>query len=77
MVNTQNSQVEQQLRNVFCNCVKKLGDKCREKPDSLNEQEKQLWAKSNAAEMALKAQHGGDLVATMGNLGAVDPDQCN
>lgn len=76
MAASQNAQVEQSLRTTFCNCVKKLGDGCRKPSAALNDSEKALWAKSNAAEMALKAQHNGDLVASMGDLGTVDPDQC-
>jgi|GEM_PF-3167232 len=77
MAASQNSGVEQNLQNVFCNCVKKLGDKCRKPSAEVGETDKQLWAKSNGAEMALKAQHNGNLVASVGDAGTVDPDQCS
>jgi len=73
---TQHSNIEEQLRNVFCNCHKKLGSKCREKVETVPEDLKQLWAKSNAAEMALKMQHNLDPVAAMAGTSSLDPDVC-
>jgi hypothetical protein len=40
------------LKNVFCACVKKIGEKCRKKPESLTSDEKVLWVKANAVDMA-------------------------
>ena len=52
MTNEQN-----RLRTVFCACVKKIGDKCREKPDGLTGADKTLWVKANAVDMAFVASH--------------------
>jgi len=73
---TQHGNTEEQMRNVFCNCQKKLGPKCREKVETVPEDLKQLWAKSNAAEMALKMQHNLDPVAAMAGTNDLDADAC-
>jgi hypothetical protein len=76
MAASDNGQVEASLRTTFCNCVKKIGDACRKPGATVSKADLQLWAKSNAAEMALKAQHNLNIVAAAGGLGSVDPDQC-
>ena len=73
---TQHSNIEAQLQNIFCNCQKKLGPKCREKVDTVPEELRQLWAKSNAAEMALKMQHNLDPVAALAGTSSLDADAC-
>lgn len=39
------------MKSIFCACAKKLGDKCREKPDGLSGKDKSLWIKANAVDM--------------------------
>ncbi len=68
VVNTGNK-----IFKIFCNCFKKLGSKCQQKPVGLTEDEKRLWAKSNGAESIL------EVYSSPINGGAVskaDPDMC-
>ncbi|MBU6375012.1 MAG: hypothetical protein KGQ59_03375 [Bdellovibrionales bacterium] len=43
---------EKNLKNIWCNCWKRLADRCRQKADGLNKQDKELWTKANAVELA-------------------------
>lgn len=52
---TPKAQSDNRVRSIFCSCVKKLGKKCQQRPVDLKGDDRTLWAKSNAAESALKA----------------------
>lgn len=53
-------EAERRVRTIYCACIKKLGsDRCRKKPEGLSEADKELWAKGNAAEMALVSMSYG------------------
>lgn len=43
------------IQQYYCNCMKKLGDKCLGNSKDIAEENKSLWAKGNSAEMALRA----------------------
>lgn len=73
---TINAATEQNLKTIFCNCYKKHGELCRKPSAELGDQDKTLWAKSNAAEMALKAQNAGDITRAMSSVGTLDSDAC-
>lgn len=58
---------ENRIRGIFCSCFKKLGEKCRTKPDGLTDDDKILWAKSNAADSALHASGNMNLPLASSN----------
>ena len=64
-----NIKTEDTLKTVFCNCYKKHGDLCRKPSSELGDKDKTLWAKSNAAELALKSQ-------LFGSGPTLDNDEC-
>ncbi len=47
---------EARLRALWCNCWRRMKDKCRQKPDGLSAEDKALWSKANAVEMAFASQ---------------------
>lgn len=73
---SQVNKVESQISTIFCNCYKKLSDGCRKTSASLQPKDKDLWAKSNGAEAALKAYYASTIEGAVGGLGKLDPDQC-
>jgi hypothetical protein len=48
---------QDRLKSIFCTCYQTIGDKCREKPDGLNSEQRTLWIKANAVDLALLANH--------------------
>lgn len=44
---------ENRIKKIYCACIVKLGEKCRQKPEKLSKEEKIIWNKGNAAELAL------------------------
>ncbi len=67
---------ENRVRNIFCNCIKKLGQKCQKKPDGLTGEDRVLWAKSNGAEWALRGMTANDNPFQT-SRGGVDSAECN
>lgn len=61
------------LRKIFCACTKKIGEKCREKPDGLAGPEKALWIKANAADMAFV---GNSMSFETNAMSTIDPAEC-
>ncbi len=61
------------MKSVFCACVKKLGEKCRQKNSGLQGTEKALWIKANAVDMAMVARSTSWETST---LSQIDPDEC-
>lgn len=53
MLQTQVTAQMNKLTNIFCACVKKLGDKCQAPPTNLSSTEKDVWVKGNGAAEAL------------------------
>ena len=43
---------ESNLKGLWCNCWKKLQKKCRQRPEGLTGDDRELWLKANAVEMA-------------------------
>lgn len=72
---TEKVAAEGRVRNIFCACVKKLGDRCRQNPDGLAPADRELWAKSNGAEMALMGMARADNPFDS-NAGVVDTAEC-
>lgn len=73
------SSTSDKYRRIFCGCYAKLGEKCRENPTGLNAKDKDLWAKSNAAEMASAAHSGSNGIdgsPFSSSSGAIDPVEC-
>ncbi len=68
------TETRNRLRNIFCACAKKLGDKCRQKPDGISPSDKTLWVKANAVDMAMTG-----LATTWETNGMtlIDPAECN
>lgn len=53
----QSVNADNRLKSIFCSCVKKMGDQCRTRaPASMNPQDKTLWIKANAVDMAYVGQ---------------------
>jgi hypothetical protein len=46
---------EATLKTVWCNCWKKLKDKCQQSSKGLSQEDRALWLKANAVEMAFAA----------------------
>lgn len=61
------------MKAIFCACAKKLGDKCREKPDGLAQSEKTLWIKANAVDMAMI---GNSTTFETSSMSVIDPTEC-
>lgn len=61
------------MRAIFCACAKKLGDKCREKPDGLPQADKTLWVKANAVDMAMI---GNSMTFETSGMSVIDPTEC-
>lgn len=61
---------ENKMKAIYCGCRKQLGDKCQQKPDALDEKQKTLWAKANAAEMALRT-------VASASASEIDPAECD
>lgn len=72
---TPKAQSESRVRSIFCGCVKKLGKKCQQKPTDLKGDERFMWAKSNAAESALKAISQAE--NPFQSESSVDPAECH
>lgn len=53
MLQTQVTAQMNKITNIFCTCVKKLGEKCQNNPDGLSASDKDLWVKGNGAAEAL------------------------
>lgn len=53
MLQTQINAQMNKLNNIFCACVKKLGDKCQANPAGMNNTDKDLWVKGNGAAEAI------------------------
>lgn len=70
---TPKAQEENKLRRIFCACVKKLGDKCRQKPEGLSPEDKSLWVKANAVDMTMSSQ---TTALDYGGPSLVDPAEC-
>lgn len=66
-------QTDNRLRAIFCSCVKKLGQKCREKSDGLAAQDKELWIKANAVDMAILGQR---MTWEANPMTVIDPLEC-
>ena len=49
--------VEDKFVKIFCSCYKKLGDKCRQKPEGLSGSDRALWAKANSIDWVLLTEH--------------------
>ncbi|MBY0471797.1 hypothetical protein K2X30_11575 [bacterium] len=64
-------EAEKLVRKVWCNCYKKLNDRCRQKPDGLRGNDYTLWAKGNGAELALRTANESP------NPMALDEAQCD
>lgn len=59
------------MKAIVCKCFKEIHDKCRGKPDGLTPEQKSLWIKSNAVDMALASQ-----ATTFDASTKIDPDTC-
>lgn len=58
------------VRSIYCSCVRKFGaEKCAKSGAKLTGEDRQIWAKGNAAEMAIKTSY------VQGNT--VDSAECN
>ena len=64
---------DERMKSIFCACTKKIGDKCRQKPDGLSAEEKSLWVKANAVDMTAVAQSMGFETNAMSKI---DPVEC-
>jgi hypothetical protein len=53
MLQTQVTAQMTKITNIFCTCVKKLGDKCQSAPNGLTGSDKEIWIKGNGAAEAL------------------------
>ncbi len=53
MLQTQVNAQMTKLTNIFCACVKKLGDKCQTNPAGLSSSDKDAWVEGNGAAEAL------------------------
>lgn len=73
----ENGENQKRVRNIFCSCVKKLDTKCQKKPEGLTGSDLDLWAKANAAEMALRQYSSINKFGSFNtSVGAVDPAEC-
>jgi hypothetical protein len=72
--NSNEIQADNRLRSIFCSCIKKLGDKCRQKSDGLTGADKDLWIKANAVDMAFASQESS-LSSSASKI--MDPTECN
>lgn len=62
------------MKSIFCACVKKIGEACRQKPDGLAKADKVLWIKANAADMAMV---GNSTTFETNSMSVIDPAECN
>ncbi|RYZ86425.1 MAG: hypothetical protein EOP04_13915 [Proteobacteria bacterium] len=53
MLQTQVNAQMTKITNIFCGCVKKLGDKCQANPAGMSGTDKDMWVKGNGAAEAL------------------------
>lgn len=53
MLQTQVNAQMTKITNIFCTCVKKLGEKCQAAPNGLSSADKEIWVKGNGAAEAL------------------------
>lgn len=72
---SQQVNAENRIRSIFCACIVKLGDKCRQNPEGLSESDRTLWAKSNAAEDALRGFSMAQLPLVP--MSDTDPAECH
>lgn len=56
------------IQKFFCACIKKLGSNCIKNSEGVFSEDRDLWAKGNAAEITLKS---------LGFSEMADKDQCN
>jgi len=59
------------LRNVFCSCVKKMGDSCRTKEGA--NIDRTLWVKANAVDMTMV---GMSMNFETNSMSKIDPSEC-
>lgn len=57
---TEKVNAENRIKSIWCACVKKLGPKCRQKPEGLSADDKAIWLKGNAAERSLMGMAASD-----------------
>jgi hypothetical protein len=43
------------IQKIYCACYKKLADKCSKNSEGVSSEDRELWAKGNAAEVTLKS----------------------
>lgn len=67
------TEARSRMRAIFCACIKKLGDKCREKPDGVAQADKTLWIKANAVDMAMI---GNSTTFETSSISVIDPAEC-
>lgn len=67
---------EKRVRKVWCNCFKKLGKRCQQKPAGLTGDDYELWAKGNGAEVALRTSNFDRAISESGK-GDLDEAQCD
>lgn len=60
------------LRNVFCACAKKMGEKCRTAEGAGVDRD--LWIKANAVDLAFGMQSAG--ITSQITFSEVDPHEC-
>ena len=78
-VNTAPKQEEERkLKTVWCNFWKRLKNKCKEKPEGLSKDDRDLWLKANAIEMAYTmAELNGKIPGLeTSNRTVFDGDEC-
>jgi hypothetical protein len=62
---------QSRLKNIFCSCVKKMGDSCRTKDGASKDHA--LWIKANAVDMAMK---GNSMSFETNSMSVIDPAEC-
>jgi len=61
------------MTKIFCGCYKKIGEKCRQKPDGLSPEEKTLWIKANAVDYN---SVGTAMTWETTGMSKIDPVEC-
>ncbi len=72
------SSKDNKLKSIFCNCVKKLGNRCiGESKKEFTKDELKLWVKGNAIYLVSKATSKRSYQIVVGTSdSALDPDEC-